>query len=618
MVKGGIENRNWKIKNSAWRSGSATAVANFCSLFVSLGTVFPLAKATRELMMGIDKPMGRADQKSNLTQLDLNDAAELLRSKKVSPIELAEECLSRIDRFNEKLNAFITVTAESGLAEARAAEAEIQRGQWRGPLHGVPIALKDIVDTAGVRTTAASELFKDRIPTVDAEVVRRLKAAGAVFLGKLNLHEFAYGGSSVVSYFGPVRNPWDRNYSAGGSSGGSAVAVAAGLCCAAIGTDTGGSIRQPASYCGIVGLKPTYGRVSTSGVIPLSWSLDHVGPMTRSVKDTALMLQAIAGYNRDDPTTIDTPVPDYTDQISDSTSSLRVGLPRAYFWEQLDPEIELAMEAALVILEKLTGSQQEIGPLANDGSYSSWTEPYGAIFPAEAYTYHKDYIETNPQRYQPATLKRLRVGSEVTAARYIEGRRKMEQIRRSITDIFETVDVVITPTVRVPPFSIADLEVDLDTLRARELAMLHNTRALNLTGLPTISVPCGFTSKGLPIGMQITGRPWDEATILCLAPAAGLGSRSAEIWGARSSGVSWLDAATRGCSRPLLHAVIHLAGVPDLFSQRRRTISCLAGCISPYLVAPLVCRNHFGRIGVSCGILYDSLRRMAVGLRREQ
>ena len=470
-------------------------------------------------MIDIDKPMGRADHKSNLTQLGLSDVAQLLRGKKVSPVELTEECLSRIDRFNERLNAFITVTAESALAEARAAEVEIQRGQWRGPLHGVPIALKDIVDTAGVRTTAASELFKDRIPTLDAEVVRRLKAAGAVFLGKLNLHEFAYGGSSVVSYFGPVRNPWDRNYSAGGSSGGSAAAVAGGLCYAAIGTDTGGSIRQPASYCGIVGLKPTYGRVSTSGVIPLSWSLDHVGPMTRSVKDAALMLQAIAGYNRDDPTTIDAPVPDYTDRISASTDSLRVGLPRAYFWDQLDPEIELTMEAALAILKRMTGSQQEMAPLATDGSYSSWTEPYGAIFTAEAYTYHKGYIEKSPQRYQTATLTRLRAGSEVAAARYIESRRKMEQIRRSIADIFETVDVVITPTVRVPPFSIADLEVDPDTVRARELAMLHNTRMLNLTGLPTISVPCGFTSKGLPVGMQITGRPGEEATILRLAHA---------------------------------------------------------------------------------------------------
>src|SRR5450755_3524674 len=221
---------------------------------------------------------------SEVTQLSLSEASELIRSRKISPVELTQACLSRIERLNDKLNAFITVTADAALSQARAAEGEIQQGNWKGPLHGIPIALKDLIDTAGVRTTAGSGVFKDRIPTQDAEVVRRLKAAGAVLLGKLNLHEFAYGGSSAISYFGPVHNPWDTAYSPGGSSGGSAAAVAARLCYAAIGTDTGGSVRQPASYCGIVGLKPTYGRVSTSGVTPLSWSLDHVGPMTRTVK----------------------------------------------------------------------------------------------------------------------------------------------------------------------------------------------------------------------------------------------------------------------------------------------------------------------------------------------
>jgi aspartyl-tRNA(Asn)/glutamyl-tRNA(Gln) amidotransferase subunit A len=476
-----------------------------------------LAGAAGALMVSIDKHVADADE--SLTQLDLSEVSQLVRSKKVSPVQLTKECLNRIQQLNEKLNAFITVTAESALAEARAAESEIQRGQWRGPLHGVPIALKDIVDTAGVRTTAASELFKNRVPAQDAEVVRRLKTAGAVFLGKTNLHEFAYGGSSVVSYFGPVRNPWDPNYSAGGSSGGSAVALAARLCYAAIGTDSGGSIRQPASYCGIVGLKPTYGRVSTFGIIPLSWSLDHVGPMTRKTTDAALVLQAIAGYDRQDPASMDAPVPDWAATISASTSSLRLGIPRAYFWEELDPEIAAAMEAALGVLKKITASQRDIAPLATHGSYSSWTAPYGAVFTAEAYAYHKDYIEKSPQLYQPATLKRLRVGSEVTATRYIWSRREMERVRRSIVQVFESVDVFITPTVRVPPFTIADLQGDLDSVRTKELAMLHNTRALNLTGLPTISVPCGFTRKGLPVGMQITGRPGDEATVLRLAHA---------------------------------------------------------------------------------------------------
>jgi aspartyl-tRNA(Asn)/glutamyl-tRNA(Gln) amidotransferase subunit A len=470
-------------------------------------------------MVNIDKQMAAGSEKSNPTQLELSEVSQLIRTKQVSPVELTQACLRRIGQLNAKLNAFITITGESALAEAKAAESEIQRGDWNGPLHGVPIALKDIVDTTGVRTTAASGLFKDRVPTEDAEIVRRLKAAGAVFLGKLNLHEFAYGGSSVVSYFGPVHNPWDPNLSAGGSSGGSAVAVAARLCYAAIGTDTGGSIRQPASYCGIVGLKPTYGRVSTSGVVPLSWSLDHVGPMTRTTKDAALVLQAIAGYDRNDLASIDTPVPDFVTNLSDSTKSMRLGIPRAFFWGELNPEIGAAMEAALVVLKKLTASVRTVAPLATDDSYKSWTDPYGAVFTAEAYAFHKDHLEKSPELYQPATLKRLRAGAEVTAAKYIQSRREMERIRRSLSNVFESLDALITPTVRIPPFTIVDLQADIDTVRTKELAMLHNTRPINLTGLPTVSVPCGFTRNGLPIGMQITGRAGDEATVLRLAHA---------------------------------------------------------------------------------------------------
>lgn len=454
-----------------------------------------------------------------MIELDLSEASELVRNKRVSPVELTKDCLARIERLNKKLNAFISVTADSALMEARAAESDMHRGNWRGPLHGIPIAVKDIVDVAGLRTTAASELFKDRVATGDAEVARRLKSAGAVFLGKLNLHEFAYGGSSVVSYFGPVRNPWNTQHSSGGSSGGSAAAVAAHFCYAAIGTDTGGSVRQPASYCGIVGVKPTFGRVSTSGVIPLSLSLDHVGPMTRTTRDAALVLQAIAGFDRHDPASIDAPVPDYAGTISNSTKSLRLGIPRDFFWEELDPEIEKAMEAALAVLKKITASQRDVKPLASDGAYKSWTGPYSAVFTAEAYAYHKEHVAKTPQLYQPATLKRLRVGSEVNAAKYLQGKKDMERVRQSIARAFEDVDLMITPTVRIPPFPIVDLQGDIDSARAKELAMLHNTRPINLTGLPAISVPCGFTSNSLPIGMQMIGRPGDEITVLRVAHA---------------------------------------------------------------------------------------------------
>jgi aspartyl-tRNA(Asn)/glutamyl-tRNA(Gln) amidotransferase subunit A len=460
-----------------------------------------------------------ASSMDDRTGLALSEASQLVRTKEVSPVELTRECLSRIERLNPKLNAFITVTADSAVAEARQAEAEVQHGRWRGPLHGIPIALKDLVDMAGVRTTAGSGVFKDRVPTEDAEIVRRLKAAGAVFVGKLNLQECAYGGSSAIGHFGPVHNPWNLDYSPGGSSGGSAAAVAARLCFAAIGTDTGGSIRQPSAYCGVVGLKPTYGRVSTSGVIPLSWSLDHIGAITRTAMDAALMLEIIAGYDPRDITSIDAPVPDYVAAVADSTSSLRLGIPRAYFYDELHPEIQVAMKTALLVLQTITASEHDVAAPLTDATYSSWMDSYGAIFTAEAYAYHKDYIARNPELYQAPTLKRLRAGAEVTTGTYIQSRRWLDQVRRSIVHAFDSVDLLITPTARVPPFTIADLQADPDTVRAKELAMLHNTRPWNFAGLPTISVPCGFTRTGLPIGMQITGPPGGEATGLRLAYA---------------------------------------------------------------------------------------------------
>jgi aspartyl-tRNA(Asn)/glutamyl-tRNA(Gln) amidotransferase subunit A len=477
-------------------------------------------------MAGIDKQAAHAysgcqqkRQGSDVSQLGLSEASQLVRSKKVSPVELTHECLSRIERLNPKLNAFITVTADSALAEARQAEAEIQHDRWRGPLHGIPIALKDLIDTAGVRTTAASGLFKDRIPARDAEIVRRLKAAGAVLLGKLNLHEFAYGGSSVISYFGPVHNPWNLDYSPGGSSGGSAAAVAAQLCYGAIGSDTGGSIRQPAGYCGVVGLKPTYGRVSTSGVIPLSWSLDHLGPITRTVTDADLMLQVIAGYDAQDTASIDVPIPNYAPTIAAATSSLRLGILRAYFYEALHPEIHAAMEAALSVLKTLTRTQRDIASLATSDTYASIMDPYVTILRAEAYAYHKEHVSKSPELYQAQTLKRIQAGADVTTSAYIQARRQLEQVRRSVAQVFETVDLLITPTACVPPFAIADLLADPNTLREKELLMLHNTRPFNMLGLPTVSVPCGFTRANLPIGMQITGPPDGEATVLRLAYA---------------------------------------------------------------------------------------------------
>jgi aspartyl-tRNA(Asn)/glutamyl-tRNA(Gln) amidotransferase subunit A len=446
---------------------------------------------------------------SNATWPSLSETSRQVRDKKISSVELTQGCLQRIERLNPKLNAFITVTADSALAQAREAEVEIQRGGWRGPLHGIPIALKDLFDTAGVRTTAASGLFKDRVPTQDGEIVRRLKGAGAVLLGKLNMHEFAYGGSSVISYYGPVHNPWSLDHMAGGSSSGSAVALAAGLCYGAVGSDTGGSIRQPSAYCGTVGLKPTYGRVSTRGAVPLSWLYDHVGPMTRSVADTAAMLQVLAGYDPEDANSADAPVPDYSAALSQK-GPLRVGVPRAYFYEGLHPDIESAMNAALIVIGKIATSVRDIEmPASNDTT----------ILRAEAYAYHAENAKKSPELYQPETLKRIRGGEDVTTATYIQARRQVDQYRHTIRKVFETVDLLITPTTPVPPFTIAELLADMDNLRTKEILSLRNTRPFNILGLPAISIPCGFTRAGLPIGMQISGAPWAEANVLRLAHA---------------------------------------------------------------------------------------------------
>lgn len=441
-------------------------------------------------------------------QSSILEITEKLKKRAVSPVELTRDCLQRIEKLNSQLNTFITITGDSAMSQARQAEEEIQRGQWRGPLHGIPLALKDIIDTAGVRTTAASALFKDRIPAEDAEVVRRLKDAGAVLLGKQNLHEFAYGGSSIVSYFGEVHNPWNPVYIAGGSSGGSAAAVAAGLCYGAIGTDTAGSIREPAALCGVVGLKPTYGRVSARGVIPLSWSLDHVGPITRTVADAAAVLQVIAGFDAGDINSEDTPIADYVAGLSNRPKTLRIGVPRTYFFEGLDAEIESAANQALSVLTALAADIREIELEApTDRTVQS----------AESYAYHSEYVRRTPELYQAETLRRIRTGADVSAGDYIHRRRELEKARREIGKVFENVDVFVTATTPVPPPAIAQLKENPDQLRPAEVLLLRNTRLVNVWGLPAISVPCGFTSGGLPIGLQIVGPHWGEAMILQLA-----------------------------------------------------------------------------------------------------
>ena len=435
---------------------------------------------------------------------------EWLRRRSVSPVELTADCLARIEKLNSTLNAFVTVTADAALTQARQAEEEIQRGRCRGPLHGIPLALKDLIDTAGIRTTAASALFKDRLPAHDAEVVRRLKDAGAVLLGKQNLHEFAYGGSSVVSYYRAVHNAWNPAHTTGGSSGGSATAVAAALGYGAVGTDTGGSIREPAALCGVVGLKPTWGRVSTRGVIPLSPSLDHVGAIAGTVSDVAVMLQAIAGHDRNDPHSADRPVIDYLADLRQRPERMRIGVPRKFFYEEMDAEVASAVEQALGVLKTYAASIQELAvEVPTDRT----------LLAAEAYAYHAEFIIRWPALYQPETPRRIRSGAEVSATDIAERRRELQQVRREIGAVFERVDVLVTPTTPIPAPSIAQLTQNPDLLRPQEILLLRNTRPVNIWGLPAISVPCGFTQAGLPIGLQIIGPHWGEGKVLRLAHA---------------------------------------------------------------------------------------------------
>ncbi|MFB3918304.1 MAG: amidase [Terriglobales bacterium] len=443
--------------------------------------------------------------------LPISELSARLRTRELSPVEVTQACLAQIEDADPKLNAFITVTAELALQQARDAEAEIRHGKWRGALHGVPITLKDLIDTKGVRTTAGSELFKNRTPQQDAEVVRRLRAAGAVLLGKTNLHEFAYGGSSIVSYFGPVHNPWNPERIAGGSSGGAAAAVAAGLCYAAIATDTAGSIRLPAAFCGIVGLKPTFGLVSTRGVIPLAWSYDHVGPLTRSTHDAALVLQQIAGYDDEDPNSIKLPCVDYPASLEAQASSLRVGVPHKFFYEELDSEVEQAMRSALSIIKTISAGLGDV-TVPVDQDYTVHT--------SEAFAFHAKFMDRDSHLYQPETLRRLNSGKSHTVADYIEKLRELQTMRRAVpTSIFRDVDVIVTPTSPMLPPTIAELQQDISQLRRKETAMLRNTRPFSVLGLPAVSVPCGFSSAGLPIGMQIIGPPAGETKVLSLACA---------------------------------------------------------------------------------------------------
>ena len=454
--------------------------------------------------------LARAQDREDLAALTVAGAVARIHSRKITSTQLVNACLDRIATYNPKINAYITVTREQALARARELDSDQAAGRFRGPLHGVPIALKDNIDTAGTRTTAASALFDDRIPAEDAEVTRRLKEAGAVLIGKTNLNEFALGGTSATTYFGPVRNPWALDRNPGGSSGGSAAATAADLCIGSLGTDTTGSIRGPAANCGVVGFKATYGLVSIRGVIPLTYSLDHCGPITKTVEDSALLLNVLAGYDKLDIACVDHPKEDYLVGMEQPVSGLRIGIPRAPFFDLVDPDIGASVEQAIAVISKQVRSVKDV-------TLPSMHNITGALG-AELYAWHEQYYTQFPGRYQLRARHILRDRANLKAADYVRARREMDLLRRTIDDAFMDFDLIVLPTRHQPPRTI-DEALKLDQSDTPRNPESDNNGFFNACGIPAISIPCGFTRLGLPIGLQISGPHFSESKILALAQA---------------------------------------------------------------------------------------------------
>ena len=440
-----------------------------------------------------------------LHYLTIGEAAPLIESKQLSPVELTQAYLERIERLDGVLASYLTLTADRALADARAAEAEIAGGNYRGALHGVPIGLKDLFDTAGIETSGQSQVLTGRVPDEDCPAAAKLREAGTVLLGKLTMFEFALGGPKTARYE-ISRNPWDISKTPGGSSSGSGTAVAAGLCMAALGSDTGGSIRIPAAYCGIVGIKPTYGRVSRRGVLPLAWSLDHCGPMTWTVEDTAIVLQAIAGHDHGDPTSSTLPVPDYRAALGGGVRGLRIGVPRDYIARPgvgVEPDVGASFEAALSALEDLGASVEEVSIPGLEWA----TVANSMIMLAEAWSYHEPNLKARPLDYGDAARACFTLGGGFTSGDYQLGMRARSRLRREYAQVMERVDLIATPTMAE-----AAPDFDFDLL---PVLMTENFMGpMNFTGMPALSVPSGFSGGGLPIGLQLAGRPFDEATVL--------------------------------------------------------------------------------------------------------
>lgn len=443
----------------------------------------------------------------SLHELTLAQVAAKIRAKEVSPVELTESILARVEEVEPTISAFATLTPDTAREAARVAAAEIGRGQYRGPLHGVPVGLKDLFEVAGVPNTASSKVRADYVPVKDGAVTEKLATAGSVMLGKTHTHEFAYGTTTPTT-----RNPWNTAMTAGGSSGGTAAAVAAGLIYAGMGTDTGGSIRIPAAVCGTVGLKPTYGRVPRRGVTSLSWSLDHAGPLARTAEDAAIMLNCVAGYDRADPASVDVPVPDYTAALTGDIKGLRIGVPTNYFTKNVHPEVAARAAEAVAELAGLGAVVRDVEiPMADAILATEW----GLLVP-EASAYHQQMLRERGDLYTDEVRTFLEAGELVLATDYIKALRVRTLIQAAFRNLYQDIDVLVAPTVTSPALPLDDLEVAWPdgSTEGATITYVRLSAPGNVTGLPALSVPSGFTGAGLPTGIQIIGRPFDEGTVL--------------------------------------------------------------------------------------------------------